>query len=118
MDDHRMRLLSMTYRVLRCLLSLIAVLLHRDMTNDAELLVLRHENSVLPRQLPRARYTPTDRMWLAALSRMLPRRRWSPPTCPVHDALIVAGISVGDLPGGGSGLINQRLAEQRPNGHE
>src|SRR5882762_9161510 len=77
MDDPRMVSLSIMYRVLRCLVDLIAVLLRRDLTKDAELLVLRHENSVLRRQLPRARYTPTDRMWLAALSRFLPRRRWS-----------------------------------------
>ena len=69
--------MSMLYRLLRCLVSLIAVLTRRDLSVDAELLVLRHENTVLRRQLPRVRYTPTDRMWLAALSRLLPRRRWN-----------------------------------------
>jgi transposase InsO family protein len=89
MDDHRMRSLSITYRALRCLLDLLAVLLRRDVTNDAELLVLRHENWVLRRQLPRARYTPIDRIWFAALSRLLPRRRWSK-TFPVAPATILA----------------------------
>jgi transposase InsO family protein len=69
--------LSIIYRLLRCLLGLIAMLLRRDPTTEAELLVLRHENAVLRRQLPRPRYAPTDRMWFAALSRLLPRRRWS-----------------------------------------
>ena len=69
--------LSILYRVLRCLVGLITVLARRDLRKDAELLVLRHENTVLRRQLPHVRYTPADRMWLAALSPLLPRGRWS-----------------------------------------
>jgi hypothetical protein len=77
MDDRRMLLLSILYRLVRCLLGLTVVLVRRDLSKDAELLVLRHENTVLRRQISRARYTPTDRVWLAALSRLLPRRRWA-----------------------------------------
>jgi transposase InsO family protein len=77
MDHHRMPLLSILYQLLRCLLGLTAVLVRRDLSKDAELLVLRHENTVLRRQIPRVRYTPADRVWLAALSRLLPRRRWT-----------------------------------------
>jgi hypothetical protein len=32
---------------------------------------------VLRRQISRVRYTPADRAWLAALSRLAPRRRWA-----------------------------------------
>ncbi|MGH3797652.1 MAG: helix-turn-helix domain-containing protein [Pseudonocardiaceae bacterium] len=72
-----MLLLSILYRLVRCLLGLTAVLVRRDLSKDAELLVLRHENTVLRRQVTRVRYTPADRAWLAALSRLLPRRRWA-----------------------------------------
>ena len=44
---------------------------------NAELLVLRHENAVLRRQISQVRYQPADRLWLAALSRLIPRRRWA-----------------------------------------
>jgi hypothetical protein len=44
----------------------IAVLMRRDLGKDAELLVLRHENAVLPRQVARVRYTPVDRVLMRA----------------------------------------------------
>jgi putative transposase len=75
MDHHRMLLLSILYQLVRCLLGLIAVLVRRDLSKDAELLVLRHENTVLCRQISRIRSTPADRRWLAAVSQLLPRRR-------------------------------------------
>ena len=45
-------LLSLVYRLLRCLIGLMAVLVRSDLSKDAELLVLRHENQVLRRQRP------------------------------------------------------------------
>jgi hypothetical protein len=43
-------LLSIIYRLLRCLFGLLAVLVRSDLSKDVELLVLRHENQVLRRQ--------------------------------------------------------------------
>src|SRR5690242_8568419 len=53
------------------------MLARREVSKDAELLVLRHENAVLHRQISRVRYQPGDRVWLAALSRLIPRRQWA-----------------------------------------
>ena len=66
----------MGYLLVRCLLGGLMVLARREVSKDAELLVLRHENAVLRRQTSRIRYQPGDRLWLAALSRLIPRRRW------------------------------------------
>jgi putative transposase len=77
MDHRRMLLLSILHQLARCLLGLIAVLVRRDLSKDAEVLVLGHENAVLRRQVARVRYTPADRVWLAALSRLVPRPRWA-----------------------------------------
>jgi hypothetical protein len=68
--DHLHVLLSLIYRLLRCLFGLLAVLVRSDLSKDAELLVLRHENQVLRRQLSgRLRWDHADRLWLTALSR-------------------------------------------------
>jgi hypothetical protein len=70
-------LLKIVY-ILACRVVGLAVLLCRgDRAKDAELLVLRHGNAVLRRRAGRARYEPADRAWLAALTRLIPRRRWS-----------------------------------------
>ncbi len=66
----------MGYLIVRCLLDGLMVLARREVSKDAELLVLRHQNAVLRRQISRVRYQPGDRLWLAALSRLIPRRRW------------------------------------------
>jgi putative transposase len=67
---------SVVYWLVRCLLSCLTVLARDEASKDAELLVLRHENAVLRRQIGRVRYGPGDRLWLTALSRLVPRRRW------------------------------------------
>jgi hypothetical protein len=68
--------ISVVYLLVRCLLDCLTVLSRGQASKDAELLVLRHENAVLRRQAGRVRYEPGDRLWLAALSRLVPRRRW------------------------------------------
>jgi len=67
--------LSLAYRATRRVLSSVAVLLRRDVSKDVELLVLRHENAVLRRQIVKVRYQSADRFWFAALSALIPRRR-------------------------------------------
>ena len=87
--DHLGVLLSLVYRLLRCLLGLLVVLARSDLSKDAELLVLRHENQMLRRQLRgRLRWDYADRVWLAALSRLVNRRRW-PQVFPVIPATLL-----------------------------
>jgi putative transposase len=44
---------------------------------DVEIAVLRHQLMVLRRGVARPRYSPSDRLVLAVLARLLPRERWS-----------------------------------------
>ncbi len=51
---------TLVYVTVRSVLGLLVVLFRRDLSKDAELLVLRHENAVLRRQIARVRYEPVD----------------------------------------------------------
>jgi len=82
-------LLKIAY-LLTCQLLAVAVLAFRgDRAKAAELLVLRHENAVLRRNIGRVRYEPADRVCFAALARLLPRRRWTE-IFPVMPATLLA----------------------------
>ena len=82
-------LLKIVY-LLTCRVPGVAVLvLGGDRAKDAELLVLRHENAVLRRHIGRVRYAPADRVWFAALARLLPRRCWTE-IFPVTPATLLA----------------------------
>src|ERR1035441_6816076 len=82
-------LLKIVYLLTCRLLGLAVVVFRGDRAKDAELLVLRHENAVLRRHAGRVRYEPGDRVWLAALARLLPRRGWTE-IFPVTPATLLA----------------------------
>src|SRR5712691_7425103 len=46
------------------------------LSQEAELAVLRHQLKVLRRQMRRPVVRPSDRLFLAAMARLLPRARW------------------------------------------
>jgi putative transposase len=68
---------SFVYLALRRVLELMVLCWRSADAKEVEILVLRHQLAVLRRQHPRPRLQPQDRALLAALSRLLPRRRWS-----------------------------------------
>ena len=70
-------LARIAYRRLCRSIQLLALLARGDAAKDLELLVLRHQLSVLGRQVPRPRLEPADRALLAAISRVLARSRWT-----------------------------------------
>jgi SAM-dependent methyltransferase len=86
---------------------------------ELEIVVLRHELSVLRRQVARPQLRPSDRLLLAAASRLLPRSRWrsflvTPGTCcaGIGDSLLAARPTpVGPAGRCGSGGPALRLAE-------
>jgi putative transposase len=82
-------LLKIVYLLTCRVLSLAVLAFRGDLAKDAELLVLRHENAVLRRHAGRVRYALADRAWLAALARLVPRRRWAG-VFPVTPATLLA----------------------------
>ena len=67
---------SLMYVVVCRLLELVVLLARGERSKELEILVLRHELSVLRRQVARPKLTSADRLLLAAFSRLLPRRAW------------------------------------------
>ena len=82
-------LLKIVYLLICRVLGLAVLVFRGDRAKDAELLVLRHENAVLRRHAGRVRYEPGDRVWFAALARLIPRRRWTG-IFPVTPATLLA----------------------------
>jgi hypothetical protein len=64
---------SLSYLVCRYLLRLVLLRRRSEAFKELEIVVLRHELSVLPRQAKRPQLTTADRMLFAAASRLLPR---------------------------------------------
>ena len=67
---------SVGYLALRCLLQLVLLRRRSEGFKELEIVVLRHELSVLHRHTGRPQLRPSDRLFLAAASRLLPRSRW------------------------------------------
>jgi putative transposase len=82
-------LLTTVYLLVRRVLSLAVLLLRGDLAKEAELLALRHENTVLRPHAGRIRYEPADRAWFTALAQLIPRRRWAG-IFPVTPATLLA----------------------------
>ena len=68
---------SFVYLALSRVLQLIVLCCRSAKAKEIEILVLRHELTVLHHQHPRPRLQSKDRALLAALSRHLSRARWS-----------------------------------------
>src|SRR6058998_1637161 len=69
--------LSFLYLMARRLVGILLGCLRSEHAKDVEIAVLRHQLSVLRRQVKRPEFRPTDRAVLAVLSRALPRSHWS-----------------------------------------
>jgi transposase len=63
------------YRMFTKLLSWMVLCARSDTTKDIEILVLRHQLTVLQRRTPRPRLRWIDRAFIAALARLLPAHR-------------------------------------------
>jgi putative transposase len=107
-------------------IQLLVLLARGHAAKDLEILVLRHQLTVLRRQTPRPRLEPADRALLAAVSRVLPRARWScflvrPDTLLRWHRRLVAGTWTYPHRGSGRPPLDQevqqliiRLAKENP----
>jgi putative transposase len=68
---------KLAYLTLCRSIQLLVLLARNEAAKDLEILVLRHQLTVLRRQVGRPRLEPADRALLSAASRALPRGRWS-----------------------------------------
>ena len=69
-------LLSLAYLILRCVLELVTLRFRSNGFKEVEIVVLRHELAILRRRTCRPALTTSDRMFLAAASRLVPRAKW------------------------------------------
>jgi putative transposase len=67
---------SLCYLVFRCVLQVVLLRPRSEDFKELEIVVLRHELSVLRRQTRRPQLTASDQVFLTAASRLLPRPSW------------------------------------------
>jgi putative transposase len=67
--------LSLVYLIFRQQLAWLAILARDDAAKTAEILLLRHENAILRRQVKRPRRTWADRALITALAGLMPKAR-------------------------------------------
>ncbi len=67
---------ALLYILTRRILELLTLRFRSGRSKDLEIVVLRHELAILRRQVARPDLSDADRVFLAAASRVLPRRRW------------------------------------------
>ena len=109
-------LLKFAYLTLCHSIQLLVLLARGDAGKDLEILVLRHQLAVLRRQAPPPRFEPADRVLLAAISRALPRARWScffirPETLLRWHRRLVAGAWTYPHHGPGRPSLDQKLQQ-------
>lgn len=93
--------LGFLHRLVRRVVEFIRIHSMDEVAKDAEILVLRQQLTVLRRQVPRPRFSWTDRALItAAVVRLVPRQRWAAVRSPLRRSC--AGIG---RPYAGTGLI-------------
>ena len=117
---------NLAYFTLCRAIQVLMLLGRGDAEKDLEILVLRHQLTVLRRHTPCPRLEPADRALLAAVSRVLPRARWScffvkPETLLRWHRRLVAGAWTYPHTGAGRPLLDEdvqqlivRLAKENP----
>ena len=103
-------LFALVYLLLRRLVQRITGSPNELLETEVEVVVLRHQLKVLQRQLGRPRLRRSDRLFMAALSRVLPRGRWSAFAVSPRRSFGGTGSSCG---GSGPSVGNQREADHR-----
>src|SRR2546422_4816575 len=68
--------MSLAYLILRRVLELVALRFRSNAFKELEIVVLRHELAIVRRRTCRPALTTSDRMFLAAASRLVPRAMW------------------------------------------